>query len=112
MREGTMAAVFALRGHVGSHPNEPRLLCGRSRRTKVSKISPDSMSARTSRRAPTGSVATERSRREAVALLDALRKVVRELRLASRAAEQQVGVHGAQLEVLQQLSDNEPASLT
>ena len=39
-------------------------------------------------------------------ILDALRSIVRELRLASREAEQRVGVHGAQLHALRQLVDN------
>lgn len=45
-------------------------------------------------------------------ILDALRSVVRELRLASREAEQRVGVHGAQLHALRQLADNPATSLT
>jgi len=45
-------------------------------------------------------------------ILDALRSLVRELRLASRAAEQRVGVHGAQLHALRQLADNPATSLT
>ena len=36
-------------------------------------------------------------------ILDALRSIVRELRLASREAEQRVGVHGAQLHALLRL---------
>ena len=45
-------------------------------------------------------------------ILDALRSIVRELRLASREAEQRVGVHGAQLHALRQLSDSPTVSLT
>lgn len=45
-------------------------------------------------------------------ILDALRSLVRELRLASREAEQRVGVHGAQLHALRQLSDRPTTSLT
>ena len=45
-------------------------------------------------------------------ILDALRSIVRELRLASREAEQRVGVHGAQLHALRQLSDSPTMSLT
>ena len=46
------------------------------------------------------------------AILDALRSIVRELRLASREAEQRVGVHGAQLHALRQLADGPSTSLT
>ena len=45
-------------------------------------------------------------------ILDALRSIVRELRLASREAEQRVGVHGAQLHALRRLSDSPATSLT
>jgi DNA-binding MarR family transcriptional regulator len=45
-------------------------------------------------------------------ILDALRSIVRELRLASREAEQRVGVHGAQLHALRRLADNPATSLT
>src|SRR5687768_3198947 len=45
-------------------------------------------------------------------ILDALRSIVRELRLASREAEQRVGVHGAQLHALRQLADSPTMSLT
>jgi DNA-binding MarR family transcriptional regulator len=45
-------------------------------------------------------------------ILDALRSIVRELRLASREAEQRVGVHGAQLHALRQLGDSPATSLT
>jgi DNA-binding MarR family transcriptional regulator len=45
-------------------------------------------------------------------ILDALRSIVRELRLASREAEQRVGIHGAQLHALRQLSDSPTMSLT
>jgi DNA-binding MarR family transcriptional regulator len=45
-------------------------------------------------------------------ILDALRSIVRELRLASREAEQRVGVHGAQLHALRQLGDTPATSLT
>ena len=45
-------------------------------------------------------------------ILDALRSIVRELRLASREAEQRVGVHGAQLHALRQLADSPSTSST
>lgn len=45
-------------------------------------------------------------------ILDSLRSIVRELRLASREAEQRVGVHGAQLHALRQLADSPSTSLT
>jgi len=45
-------------------------------------------------------------------ILDSLRSIVRELRLASREAEQRVGVHGAQLHALRQLADSQATSLT
>jgi DNA-binding MarR family transcriptional regulator len=45
-------------------------------------------------------------------ILDALRSIVRELRLASREAEQRVGVHGAQLHALRRLADSPATSLT
>lgn len=45
-------------------------------------------------------------------ILDALRSLVRELRLASREAEQRVGIHGAQLHALRQLADSPTMSLT
>jgi DNA-binding MarR family transcriptional regulator len=45
-------------------------------------------------------------------ILDAFRSIVRELRLASREAEQRVGVHGAQLHALRQLADSPATSLT
>ena len=45
-------------------------------------------------------------------ILDALRSIGRELRLASREAEQRVGVHGAQLHALRQLADSPSTSLT
>jgi len=45
-------------------------------------------------------------------ILDGLRSLVRELRLASREAEQRVGVHGAQLHALRQLADSPTTSLT
>ena|SRR5512133_1636296 len=45
-------------------------------------------------------------------IVDALRSIVRELRLATREAEQRVGVHGAQLHALRQLIDNPATSLT
>lgn len=49
---------------------------------------------------------------DAGVILDALRSLVRELRLASREAEQRVGVHGAQLHALRQLADSPATSLT
>ena len=45
-------------------------------------------------------------------ILDALRSIVRQLRLASREAEQRVGVHGAQLHALRRLADSPATSLT
>ena len=45
-------------------------------------------------------------------ILDTLRSIVRELRLASREAEQRVGIHGAQLHALRQLADHPATSLT
>ena len=45
-------------------------------------------------------------------ILDALRSIVRELRIASREAEQRVGIHGAQLHALRQLADSPTMSLT
>jgi len=57
------------------------------------------------------STSTERSDDIGI-ILDALRSIVRELRLASREAEQRVGVHGAQLHALRQLSDSPSMSLT
>ena len=45
-------------------------------------------------------------------ILDALRSIVRELRLASREAEQRVGIHGAQLHALRQLAESPSMSLT
>ena len=58
-------------------------------------------------------VSSNGERTEDVAvILDALRSIVRELRLASREAEQRVGVHGAQLHALRQLSDSPTTSLT
>lgn len=44
-------------------------------------------------------------------VLDALRRITRELRLSSRAAEQELGVSGAQLFVLQQLATEGAESL-
>lgn len=58
-------------------------------------------------------IASNGERNEDVAvILDALRSIVRELRLASREAEQRVGVHGAQLHALRQLADTPATSLT
>lgn len=59
------------------------------------------------------SISTNGERGDDVAIiLDALRSLVRELRLASRQAEQRVGVHGAQLHALRQLADSPTTSLT
>lgn len=44
-------------------------------------------------------------------ILDAIRRIVRSLRESSRSAEQQVGVSGAQLFVLQRLAENGPCSV-
>jgi DNA-binding MarR family transcriptional regulator len=65
----------------------------------------------TSTSAGPASTSTERNEDVGV-ILDALRSLVRELRLASREAEQRVGVHGAQLHALRQLSDSPTMSLT
>lgn len=46
---------------------------------------------------------------DAVAILDAIRRVVMVLRVGSRAAERRVGLSGAQLFVLQKLDDEGPA---
>ena len=63
--------------------------------------------------ARTGVAAHNGERSEDVSvILDALRSIVRELRLASREAEQRVGVHGAQLHALRQLADGPSTSLT
>jgi len=60
-----------------------------------------------------GAVSSNGERSEDVGvILDALRSIVRELRLASREAEQRVGVHGAQLHALRQLADSPSTSLT
>jgi DNA-binding MarR family transcriptional regulator len=64
-----------------------------------------------STRSATGTSNGERSEDIAV-ILDTLRSIVRELRLASRQAEQRVGVHGAQLHALRQLADSPTTSLT
>ena len=63
---------------------------------------------------PVAARATRPDGREAdvATVVDALRQVIRELRLAGRAAEQQVGIHGAQLHVLQQLAERPVTSLT
>jgi DNA-binding MarR family transcriptional regulator len=45
-------------------------------------------------------------------VLNALRRIVRSLRVASRIAEQQVGLSGAQLFVLQCLARHSPCSVT
>jgi DNA-binding MarR family transcriptional regulator len=49
--------------------------------------------------------------RDTRAVLDAIRKIVRALRVASRAAEKRAGLSGAQLFVLQKLSDGRAVSL-
>src|SRR5688500_7309459 len=62
---------------------------------------------------PNGTNGTNGDRsQDAGVILDALRSLVRELRLASREAEQRVGVHGAQLHALRQLADSPATSLT
>jgi DNA-binding MarR family transcriptional regulator len=59
--------------------------------------------------APRGaSVARERAVAEVV---DAIRAIVRELRVSARDAEQRLGIHGAQLFALQQLADGPAHSL-
>ena len=70
-----------------------------------------SSDAATSTRSAPASTSTDRSD-DIDIILDALRAIVRELRLASREAEQRVGVHGAQLHALRQLSDSPSMSLT
>ena len=50
--------------------------------------------------------------RDSSTVLDAFRKIVRALRVASRAAEKGTGLSGAQLFVLQKLSDGDAISLT
>jgi DNA-binding MarR family transcriptional regulator len=70
-----------------------------------------SSDAVTSMKSALTSTSTERSDDIGI-ILDALRSIVRELRLASREAEQRVGVHGAQLHALRQLSDSPSMSLT
>lgn len=64
-----------------------------------------------SARPPAASVNGERSDDVGI-ILDTLRSIVRELRLASREAEQRVGVHGAQLHALRRLADSPATSLT
>jgi|SRR5690349_13616387 len=62
---------------------------------------------------PTTTTISNGERGDDVAIiLDSLRSIVRELRLASREAEQRVGVHGAQLHALRQLSESQATSLT
>ena len=73
------------------------------------KTSSDSQVALRSASAPANN--GERSQNVGV-IVDALRSLVRELRLASREAEQRVGVHGAQLHALRQLADSPATSLT
>jgi DNA-binding MarR family transcriptional regulator len=72
------------------------------------KISSDSA---TSVRSAPGVSSIERNE-DVGNILDSLRSIVRELRLASREAEQRVGVHGAQLHALRQLSESPSMSLT
>lgn len=75
------------------------------------KTSSDPMSPSSTRRRATATATAERSQASAL-LVESLRRVVRELRLAGRAAEQQVGVHGAQLFALQCLAESPASSLT
>jgi DNA-binding MarR family transcriptional regulator len=49
--------------------------------------------------------------RDSRIVLDSLRRVVRSLRISSRAAEKRVGLSGAQLFVLSQLADGGPMSV-
>ncbi|MFN8544080.1 MAG: MarR family transcriptional regulator [Candidatus Binatia bacterium] len=49
---------------------------------------------------------------DTVTIMDALRRVVRTLRVGSRAAERDLGLSGAQLYVLQQLAERPAESLT
>ena len=44
-------------------------------------------------------------------VLDSIRRIVRALRVSSRAAEKTVGLSGAQLFVLQRISDGQPVSI-
>ncbi len=55
--------------------------------------------------------ASSTSQSDARAILDSIRKIVQVLRVASRAAEKGVGLTGAQLFVLQNLSANDRLSL-
>lgn len=52
-----------------------------------------------------------KERTEQAAVINALRRIVRALRVSSRAAEETLGVSGAQLFVLQQLGEHPAASL-
>lgn len=65
----------------------------------------------TGRRRSQTAVATPPAPTDAEALLDALRAVGRQLRVADREAEQRVGLHPAQLHTLQRLAERPAASL-
>lgn len=54
---------------------------------------------------------TSELERDTRSVLDAIRKIVRALRVASRATEKHAGLSGAQLFVLQKLSDGRAVSL-
>src|SRR5687768_8573229 len=87
----------------------PRLAhsTGMSRRNLMKTLSETSSPMRSA------STLARRERNEDIgSILEALRSIVRELRLASREAEQRVGVHGAQLHALRQLTDSPTTSLT
>ena len=68
--------------------------------------------ATTSKRATNAEAAEAESRDVAVdAVIDSVRAIVRTLRVSGRAAEQTVGLHGAQLFVLQKLAEGPAQSL-
>ena len=67
--------------------------------------------AKTTRSTGTTSAVAGAASNEARQVLNALRQIVRSLRVSSRNAEQQVGLSGAQLFVLQCLSRQSPCSV-
>ncbi len=69
-------------------------------------------SATSAKRAASADTADTGSRDAAVdAVIDSVRAIVRTLRVSGRAAEQTVGLHGAQLFVLQKLAEGPAQSL-
>lgn len=96
---GRLVASVAMQGRVDGWGAPHR--CGGSRSTTLPKISPDP-------------VRPERAGASDVpdSLFDSLRRVLRELRLAGRDAEQRVGLHAAELDVLQHLSRERANSLS